>query len=107
MLLPPGDATTIHNHIPGAQALEHGQFTVPCNTNASVALTYVVQLFTIDPRDLAFQALDAQGINCTSGIAGSDLTPATEWLVSVFLASLNFAGRLPSTRGKTGDNRSR
>ena len=42
---------------------------VPCTTNASVALTYGGQLFTIDLQDLVWQgASDNEGY-CVSGIS--------------------------------------
>jgi hypothetical protein len=89
MIIPPADATAIHQNIPGAQPDGQGGFIVPCNTNASVALTYSGQLFTIDPRDLAVQALDPQGTNCASGIASGDISNnQNEWLVSVFFSWL-------------------
>jgi len=87
MVVPPKDAATIHKNIPGAIEDGQGGFTVPCTTNASVALIYAGQSFTIDPRDLAFQPLDAnnpQG-DCVSGIASADArAPPTQWLVSLF-----------------------
>lgn len=82
MIVPDADATTIHNSIPGAQSDGQGGFTVPCNTNASVALTYGGKTFTIDPRDVARQPpVDSNG-NCASGIASSSGGSATQWLVS-------------------------
>ena len=81
MIIPDADAATIHNSIPGAQSDGQGGFTVPCSTNASVALTYGGQTFTIDPRDVARQPVDSNG-NCASGIASSSGGSATQWLVS-------------------------
>lgn len=84
MVLPPADAAAIHQNIPGAQSDGQGGFTVPCTTNASVALTYSGQAFTIDSRDLAFQPVDPnepQG-ECVSGISSGTVGTATEWLVS-------------------------
>jgi len=82
MYLPLDDAMIIHQMIPGAQDDGFGGFTVPCTTNASVALTYSGRLFTIDPRDLAFYPVDSndpQG-DCVSGIIGDGT--GTQWLVS-------------------------
>ena len=83
MLLPFDDATIIHQKIPGAQEDRFGRFTVPCTTNASVALTYSGQLFTIDARDLTIHPVDlndTQG-DCGSGIIGDG--NGTQWLVRV------------------------
>ena len=85
MYLPLYDAMIIHQMIPGAQDDGFGGFTVPCTTNASVALTYSGQLFTIDPRDLAIYPVDSndpQG-DCVSGIIGDGT--GTQWLVSDIL----------------------
>jgi len=93
MIIPAADATTIHNNIPGAQSDGQGGFTVPCNTNASVALTYSGQSFTIDPRDIALQPpVDSQG-NCASGIASGDVSnDQNEWLVGdTFLKNAYFS----------------
>jgi len=94
MVLPSSDAAHIHSHIPGAQPDGQGGFTVPCNTSASVALTYGGQLFTIDPRDLARQAVRVGGNECMSGIAssgGSESSDAT-WLVGdTFLKNAYFS----------------
>jgi hypothetical protein len=93
MIVPPADAAAIHQNIPGAQSDGQGGFIVPCNTNASVALTYSGQLFTIDPRDLAAQSLDSQSTNCASGIASGDVSNnQNEWLVGdTFLKNAYFS----------------
>jgi hypothetical protein len=83
MVVPANDAATIHNSIPGAASDGQGGFTVPCTTTASVALTFGGQAFAIDPRDIAFQPVDAnnpQG-DCTSGITAGSIGGANEWLV--------------------------
>jgi hypothetical protein len=84
MLLPQSDAVLIHQNIPGAQSDGQGGFLVPCTTNASVALTYGGQLFTIDPRDIARQAVnDSEGF-CVSGISTDpEVVTGSLWLVSV------------------------
>lgn len=94
MVLPPADAAAVHQNIPGAQSDGQGGFTVPCTTNASVALTYSGQAFTIDSRDLAFQPVDPnepQG-ECVSGISSGTVGTATEWLVGdTFLKNAYFS----------------
>ena len=99
MILPEADALAIHNHIPGAQSVGQGGFTVPCNTSAVVALTYAGQSFTIDTRDLAWYPVNSSDPNgdCASGIAAGNFSEFNEWLVSVlpcfffgFCESLSF-----------------
>lgn len=90
MIVPPADAVVIHENIPGAQPDGQGGFTVPCTTNATVALTYASQMFTIDPRDLAVEPVDPNnpGGSCVSGIAsGESSNNQKEWLVSCLLCS--------------------
>lgn len=93
LIVPPADATAIHNLIPGANSDGQGGFTVPCTVNATVALTFAGIQFNIDPRDLAFQPIDPtnpQG-DCTSGIASGAVGGATEWLAGdVFLKNVYF-----------------
>lgn len=91
MVLPPADAQTIHNNIPGAASDGQGGFTVPCTTNASVALTFGGQEFTIDPRDIAFQPVNANDPtgDCVSGITSGEVGGADEWLVSDLLYYFN------------------
>jgi hypothetical protein len=94
MVIPQADAEKIHAQIPGAQADGQGGFTVPCNTQAQVALTFGGQAFAIDPRDIAFQPLDANDPNgdCVSGIASGNIGGANEWLVGdTFLKNAYFA----------------
>lgn len=94
MVLPAADAAVIHQNIPGAQEDGQGGFTVPCNTNASVALIYAGQSFTIDPRDLAVQPVnsnDPQG-DCISGIVSTGSGSMTQWLVGdTFLKNAYFS----------------
>lgn len=83
IVAPPNDAATVHQAIDGAKADGQGGFTVPCNTNASVALTFGGKIFAIDPRDIAVQpvsAADPTG-DCVSGIAAGAVGADTEWLV--------------------------
>ena len=84
MLLPQSDAVLIHQNIPGAQSDGQGGFVVPCNANASVALTYGGQLFTIDPQDLVRQAVSDNEGYCVSGIStNTEVATGSQWLVSV------------------------
>ncbi|KDR78920.1 hypothetical protein GALMADRAFT_244580 [Galerina marginata CBS 339.88] len=94
MVLPAADAQAIHDQIQGAKSDGQGGFTVPCTLTDSVALTFGGQEFAIDPRDIAFQPVDAndpQG-DCVSGITSGNIGGATEWLVGdVFLKNAYFS----------------
>lgn len=83
IVAPPNDAATVHQAIAGAKADGQGGFTVPCNTNASVALTFGGKIFAIDPRDIAIQPVDPADPtgDCVSGIAAGVVGADTEWLV--------------------------
>ncbi|KAF8623629.1 hypothetical protein AX17_007330 [Amanita inopinata Kibby_2008] len=94
VIAPMQDAVAVHKLISGSKADGQGGFTVPCNTNASVALSFGGKQFAIDPRDIAFQPIDPQNPNgdCVSGIAAGNIGGPTEWLVGdVFLKNAYFS----------------
>ncbi|KAK0485092.1 acid protease [Armillaria novae-zelandiae] len=94
IIAPQSDATAVHQLISGAQSAGQGSFTIPCTTNASVALTFGGQEFTIDTRDLAFQPVDANDPtgDCVSGISSGNIGADNEWLVGdVFLKNAYFS----------------
>ncbi|THV02859.1 acid protease [Dendrothele bispora CBS 962.96] len=77
---PTADVKKIHSLIDGAEPDGNGGFTVPCDTNATVALTIGGREFAIDSRDLAFGNI-GNG-RCISGIGAADgLNAPTQWLV--------------------------
>ncbi|GJJ05817.1 hypothetical protein Clacol_000004 [Clathrus columnatus] len=89
---PPDVVNAIHAQIPGAVP-SSGGFTVPCTTNASVALTIGNSSFAIDPHDIAFLPVNPNepAGACTSGIVSSG-TQSNRWLVGdVFLKNAYFA----------------
>jgi hypothetical protein len=94
IVAPPADAAAIHALIPGAQQDGQGGFTVPCTTNASVAITFGGTNFAIDPRDITFSPVnpnDLQG-DCVSGISAGEIDGETTWLVGdVFLKNAYFS----------------
>ncbi|KIY68381.1 acid protease [Cylindrobasidium torrendii FP15055 ss-10] len=99
MVIPQDDATAIHQMIDGAADAGDGSFTVPCNTNSSVAMTFGGQEFTIDPRDLAFQPLDDSGTDCISGISAGNVGGANEWLVGdTFLKNAYFSHNVDTNK---------
>ncbi|KAF7317083.1 Acid protease [Mycena chlorophos] len=87
MVIAQSDAEAIHQLIDGSADAGNGQFTVPCDTNATVAFTYGGKAFDIDPRDIAVQPPVDANNNCLSGITGGSVgTSATQFLVGdVFL----------------------
>jgi len=94
MVVPPSDAAAVHQLIPGSASDGQGGFTVPCTTNASVALTFGGTSFPIDPTDIAVQPVDASDPtgDCISGISSGEVGAATEWLVGdVFLKNAYFS----------------
>ncbi|KAI1797305.1 acid protease [Ganoderma leucocontextum] len=92
IVAPPADATAVHQLIDGAQDDGQGGFTIPCNTNASVALTFSGQQFAIDTRDLVFAQADNTGTTCVSGISSGQIVDDTTWLVGdVFLKNAYFS----------------
>ncbi|KLO12797.1 acid protease [Schizopora paradoxa] len=94
IIAPNSDAAAVHAAIPGAQSDGQGGFTIPCTSNATVALTFSGQQFDIDPRDILFSPVnpnDPTG-DCVSGISSGQIGGATEWLVGdVFLKNVYFS----------------
>jgi len=92
IIAPTRDAVAVHQAIPGSASDGQGGFTVPCNTNASVALKFGNRVFTIDPRDIAFAQISRGSNTCVSGIASGTIGTATQWLVGdVFLKNAYFS----------------
>ncbi|KAI0649313.1 acid protease [Trametes meyenii] len=92
IVAPQADAEAVHAAIPGAQSDGQGGFTIPCNTNASVALTFSGQDFAIDTRDLIFAQADNSGQDCVSGISAGNIDGDKVWLVGdVFLKNAYFS----------------
>ncbi|KAJ7593458.1 aspartic peptidase A1 [Mycena floridula] len=93
-IVPAADAAAIHQLITGSSQDQQGDFLVPCTTTASVAVTFGGQEFAIDPRDLAFQPVDASDPtgDCLSGIQAGDIGGANEWLLGdTFLKNAYFS----------------
>jgi len=88
IVAPPADANTVHKQIPGAKSDGQGGFTVPCNTQSTIALIFGGMSFSIEPQDIAVQHLNPNNPNgdCVSGIAAGNIGGATEWLVSYFFS---------------------
>jgi hypothetical protein len=84
IIAPQNDADAVHAAIQGSQSDGQGGFTVPCNTQASVALTFGGKAFKINPVDIATQPVDPNNPtgDCVSGIGAGNIGGAQEWLVS-------------------------
>jgi hypothetical protein len=86
MLVPPTDADAIHAVIPGSK--KNGEvYTVPCNTNTPLTLTFGGQAYTILPVDY----IGAPGTDgtCASNVVARTTFSATQWLVGdVFLKNV-------------------
>ena len=90
IVAPPADAAAVHAQIPGAQSDGQGGFVIPCDTTASVALTFGGTAFAINSEDLIFAAADNTNTNCVSGISSGQIIDATTWLVSSVLSFLRY-----------------
>jgi hypothetical protein len=106
IIAPVKDAEALHKLIPGAKADGQGGYTVPCNTNASVTLTFGGKTFPIDPRDLSeFGPVnnndpDGDCVSAISGDTGGD-DGAQQWLLGdTFLKNVYFSTR--STGSSSG-----
>jgi len=94
IIAPSSDAASVHKLISGAQGDGQGGFTVPCTTNATVALTFGGNSFEIDSRDLVLKPVNSNNPtgDCVSGISAGNIGGATEWLVGdVFLKNAYFS----------------
>jgi hypothetical protein len=94
MVVPQQDALAIHQAIPGAKSDGNGGFLVPCTTNASLALTFGGQIFSIESTDLAFLPVDPNDLegDCLSGISPGNIDGAAVWLVGdVFLKNAYYS----------------
>jgi len=106
IIAPVKDAEALHKLIPGAKSDGHGGYTVPCNTNTSVVLTFGGKPYPIDPRDLSeFGPVDANKpdgacVSAISGDTGGD-DAANQWLLGdTFLKNVYLSTR--STGSSTG-----
>lgn len=94
IIAPQNDAEAVHQLIEGSQSDGQGGFTVPCQANATVALTYGGRQFNIDFRDIATEPVDPNNPDgdCISGISGGNVGGNTEWLCGdVFLKNAYFS----------------
>ncbi|PLW36041.1 hypothetical protein PCANC_16101 [Puccinia coronata f. sp. avenae] len=93
MVLPAGDAATVHSNIPGAVSDNKGGFRIPCTNTVKVGLSFGGTVFEINPVDMTFQPVgkNVKGL-CMSGISVGTVGGPTQWLVGdVFLKNVYFA----------------
>ncbi|KAG1734138.1 acid protease [Suillus lakei] len=86
IIAPPADTLAIMTMLGGQ--CDTQQCTIPCTSNASVALSFGNASFAIDPRDMALLPVDVNDPtgDCTAGIQAGTIGTNTEWLVGdVFL----------------------
>lgn len=91
IIMPDADARALHAAIPGSSGPDaQGAFTIPCDSNASVAFTMGGKSFSIDPRDLSFLPVSGRDLtgDCVSGIMAGEIGGPSQYLVGdVFLKS--------------------
>ncbi|KAL4889018.1 aspartic peptidase domain-containing protein [Aspergillus ambiguus] len=84
-LLPPNDAKTLHNLIPGATPSGEN-FLVPCDSTATVAVTFSGVSYTISPKDYIGAKFDS---GCISTIIGKQMFSPDDWILgAVFLKNV-------------------
>ncbi|KAG2341352.1 acid protease [Suillus weaverae] len=86
IIAPPADTLAVMTMLGGK--CDTQQCTIPCTSNASVALSFGNASFAIDPRDMALFPVDVNNPtgDCTAGIQAGTIGTNTEWLVGdVFL----------------------
>jgi Eukaryotic aspartyl protease len=88
MIMPPDDATTLHNAIPNSVTDGEGNFAVPCSTNSDLAVVFGGTSFSISPKDYVGAPLGTDAL-CQSNIVGQTVGNATQWLSGdVFLKNV-------------------
>ncbi|PLN78877.1 acid protease [Aspergillus taichungensis] len=87
MLLPPDDAKTLHDHIPGAEASGKETFVLPCDSTVDLQLTFSGVSYSISHKD--YIGDKASGSMCLSTIVSHQMFGDDEWLVGdVFLKNV-------------------
>lgn len=87
MLMPPTDAQTLHSLIPGSS--QAGEiFTVPCNTNANVQVSFNGVKYSISTKDYVGRNNGTANV-CASNIIGHQAFGPDEWILGdVFLKNV-------------------
>jgi hypothetical protein len=81
IIAPPSDTLAVMTMLGGK--CDTQQCTIPCTSNASVALSFGNASFSIDSRDMALLPVDVNNPtgDCTAGIQAGTIGTNTEWLV--------------------------
>jgi hypothetical protein len=91
LIIPPNDATTLHDAIPNSVSDGQGNFAMPCSTTSDLAIVFGGKSFSISPKDYVGGPLQGSGANalCQSNIVGQSVGNATQWLSGdVFLKNV-------------------
>ena len=90
MILPPEDATTLHDAIPGSVTDGTGNFAFPCSTVADIAVIFGGKSFSISPKDYVGEPVGGRKNLCQSNIVGQQVGTSDQWLVGdVFLKNVH------------------
>jgi len=90
LIIPPNDALTIHNAIPGSITDGQGNFAFPCTTNADFAVSFAGTSFSISPKDYVGAQLSGSNSLCQSNIVGQQVGGPNQWLMGdVFLKNVH------------------
>lgn len=76
-ILPPDDAETLHNLIPGASK-SGSSFVLPCDSDAELRVTFSGVSYAISPKDYVGSKF---GSNCVSAIVGEQTFGEKVWLL--------------------------
>lgn len=88
LLLPPADATALHNLIPGS-AQQGESYTIPCSTNVKLEVKINSKLYAISSRDYMGKAISGSSTTCASNIIGHQAFGPTQWILGdVFLKNV-------------------
>jgi cathepsin D len=81
MIIPPDDASTIHNAIAGSITDGQGDFAFPCSTSADIAIKFAGHAFSISPKDYVGPPLNGSNNLCQSNIVGQQVGGPDQWLL--------------------------
>lgn len=88
ILLPPGDATFVHNAIPGSSSSGE-TFTIPCNTKTKIEVSISGKKYAISPADYVGKPVASGSATCNSNIIGHQAFGPSQWILGdVFLKNV-------------------
>ncbi|KAI1136609.1 acid protease [Hypoxylon sp. FL0543] len=111
---PPEDVAALYKLVPDSKSTDNGQtYTVPCNSNASVAFSFSGQTWTASVKDFT-SAPNSDG-TCFGNVYGMEFVSGAWLLGDMFLKNvysvfdvdqkrIGFAARAASGSGTTGPN---